>query len=169
MHSTGRELSGDYGTKLREGNHMSDTQNSLETSNVTDAPHLDGVGLSLEDVRLLIAQKHSIVLRPDDPELMFVTICNAFLNEIAKLHERHSKGMGRIMAEKTDEYVQGVQNQMDNLAQSLSSASVEGIRQVFDSHAAMLNVFKGQMTILALIVGISAAANVLGFILMGKV
>jgi hypothetical protein len=69
------------------------------------------------------------------------------------------------MAEKTDAYVSGVRAAVDQLSDSLSSASVQGIRKVFDDHAARLNTFKSNVNLAALIVGLSALLNVAVFIL----
>ena len=125
----------------------------------------DGFGYTLEQAKALIAQHHSMILANDEPSLMGVTICNAYLAELEKLHARHKEGLGRLMAEKTDAYVSGVRTAVDQLSDSLSSASVQGIRKVFDDHAARLNTFKSNVNLAALIVGLSALLNVAVFIL----
>ena len=125
----------------------------------------DGIGLSLEQAQALIVKSNGIVLANDEPTLMGITLCNAYLAEVAKLHARHEKGLTRLMAEKTDAYVSGVKAATDQLAESLSSASVEGIRKIFDDHAARLNTFKSNVHLAALIVGLSALLNVAVLIL----
>ena len=67
----------------------------------------DGIGLSLEQAQALIVKSNGIVLANDEPALMGITICNAYLAEVVKLHARHEKGLTRLMAEKTDAYVSG--------------------------------------------------------------
>ena len=125
----------------------------------------DGIGLSLEQAQALIVKSNGIVLANDEPALMGITICNAYLAEVAKLHARHEKGLTKLMAEKTDAYVSGVKAAVDQLAESLSSASVEGIRKVFDDHAVTLKTFKSNVYLAAVIVGMSALLNVAVFIL----
>lgn len=125
----------------------------------------DGIGLSLEQAQALIAKSNGVILANDEPSLMGITICNAYLTEIEKLHSRHSAGLARLMAEKTDAYVSGVQTAVGQLSESLSSASVEGIRRVFDDHAARLNAFKNNTAWLAAIVAVSALVNVAVFVL----
>ena len=125
----------------------------------------DGIGLSLEQAQALIVKSNGIVLANDEPALMGITICNAYLAEVAKLHARHEKGLTRLMTEKTDSYVSGVQAAVGQLTDSLSSASVEGIRKVFDDHAARLKTFRSNVNLAALIVGISALLNVAAFVL----
>lgn len=125
----------------------------------------DGIGLSIEQVRNLITKTHDAVIAENDPILMVVTMLNAYLAEVEKLQARHEKGLTRLMAEKTDEYVSGVQTAVNQLSTSLSSASVEGIRKVFDDHAATLKTFKSNMYLAAVIVGMSALLNVAVFIL----
>lgn len=74
------------------------------------APEIpDGIGLRLDDVRMLIAREHD-VQPPDkgDPMLLVVTMMNACLAEQQKLHERHCKAVTKVLGEKTDAYVRGV-------------------------------------------------------------
>lgn len=125
----------------------------------------DGIGLSLEQAQALIVKSNAVVLANDEPALMGITLCNAYLGEIQKLHARHEKGLTRLMAEKTDAYVAGIQAGVEQLSKSLSSASVEGIRKVFDDHAARLNTFKNSTALLAAIVAVSALVNVAVFVL----
>ena len=127
----------------------------------------DCVGLSLEQARALITRVHEAVVDKSDPILMLVTILNAHLAEVEKLHARHKEGLARLMADKTDAYVHGVQAGIGQLTDSLSSASVEGIRSVFDDHAARLRLFKSNVTWLAAIVAVSALLNVAVFVLGG--
>lgn len=125
----------------------------------------DGIGLSLEQARLLVAKVHGEMLPENDAILMVGTILNAWLSEIQKLQARHEKGLSRLMAEKTDGYVAGVQAAVTQLTESLSSASVEGIRKVFEDHAARLHTFRLNVSWVAAIVAMSALLNVAVFIL----
>lgn len=126
-----------------------------------------GVGLTLEQIRAVVAKAHNVMLPKDDATLMIATILNAYLTEVDKLQARHEKGLTRLMAEKTDEYVSGVQAAVEQLSASLSSASVEGIRKVFDDHAATLNAFRYAVYWAAAIVSVSALVNVVVFVLRG--
>lgn len=124
-----------------------------------------GVGLTLEQIRAVVAKAHDTMLPKDDATLMIATILNAYLGEVEKLHARHEKGLTRLMAEKTNDYVSGVQTAAEQLSTSLSSASVEGIRKIFDDHSATLRTFKSNVYFAAIIVGMSALLNVAVFIL----
>lgn len=124
-----------------------------------------GAGLSLEQIRSLVAEAHGVLLPRDDATLMIATMLNAYLSEMEKLQARHEAGLTRLMAEKTEAYVSGVQAAVERLSDSLSSASVEGIRKVFDDHAARLKTFRSNVNLAALIVGISALLNVAVFVL----
>ena len=127
----------------------------------------DGIGMPLEQVRALLAHTHETVLDKADPILMVVTILNAHLHEVENLQARHEKGLTNLMADKTDAYVSGLQGAVSQLTDSLSSASVKGIRKVFDDHAARLQAFKNSTAWLATIVGVSALLNVAVFVLGG--
>ena len=86
----------------------------------------DGIGFTLEQAKALLAKDHKMILANDEPVLMGVTICNAYLAEVEKLHARHKDGLGRLMSDKTDAYISGVATAVAQLTDSLSSASVEG-------------------------------------------
>ena len=116
----------------------------------------DGIGLTLDDVRALLAKEHETIVPKDDPMLMIVTLLNAYLGEVDKLHARHGKALAALMAGKTDAYVKGVQG-----------ASVEGIRKVFAEHAGQLQSLKSGMWYAAAIVAVSALVNVAVFVLRG--
>jgi hypothetical protein len=139
-----------------------------ETPTLTaNAEGQNTIGLTLEDVRTLLSKAHNTSIPENDPLLMIVTINNAFLGEVQKLHARHEQGLSRLMAEKTDAYVSGVKATVDQLSESLSSASVEGVRKIFDAHAATLNAFKYAVYWAAAIVAVSALLNVAVFVLRG--
>lgn len=126
-----------------------------------------GVGMSLKEVSDLLATTHNTIVPKDDAILMISTMLNAYLGEVQKLHVRHENGLTKLMAEKTDAYVSGVNAAVEQLSTSLSSASVEGIRKVFDDHAATLNAFKAAVYWAAAIVSVSALLNVAVFFLRG--
>lgn len=125
----------------------------------------DGIGLTLEQAKALLAKEHKMILADDEPALMGITICNAYLAEVEKLHTRHKEGLSRLMTDKTDAYVSSVKTAVNQLSTSLSSASVEGVRQVLADHAATLRTFKINIYLAAVIVGMSALLNVAVFIL----
>lgn len=128
----------------------------------------DGIGLDLESVRTLLAQKHATVVDPDDPVLMLVTLQNAFLAEYEKLLARHNKALTSMLAEKTDGYVSGVLAATKGLAKDLSAASVENIRTILQGHSAALTTFRQNLTWLAAIVAVSALVNVAVFALRAR-
>ena len=128
----------------------------------------DGIGLDLESVRTLLAQKHAAVVDPDDPVLMLVTLQNAFLAEYEKLLDRHNKALTAMLAEKTDSYVSGVLSATKGLAKDFSAASLENIRTILQGHVSALAAFRQNLTWLAAIVIISALVNVAVFALQAR-
>jgi hypothetical protein len=140
-----------------------DTPSALAVQ-LGDSP---GVGMSLKEVGDLLATTHKTIVPQDDAILMVATMLNAYLGEVQKLHARHEKGLSKLMAEKTDAYVSGVNSAVDQLSESLSSASVEGVRKIFEAHAATLNNFRNAAMWAAAIVSASALVNVVVFVLRG--
>jgi len=124
----------------------------------------DGVGLTLDEVRALLAAKNSVTVTPDDPILMMVTLLNAFLAEEEKLLERHRKALTTILADRTDGYVKAVEQTTASLSESLSNASLEEIKKIFQENGGTINRFRSNMIWLAAIVGTSALVNVAVFV-----
>lgn len=142
-----------------------EAQDNAPSALETQLGNTPGVGLSLEQIRSILASAHDAVVPKDDAILMIATMLNAYLTEVEKLQARHKEGLTKLMTKKTDAYVSGVRAAVEQLSDSLSSASVQGIRKVFDDHAARLNTFKSNVNLAALIVGLSALLNVAVFIL----
>lgn len=125
----------------------------------------DGIGLSLEEVRGLLMQKNNEVVGLDDPILMQVTIFNAFLGEVEKVNARHHNALLAIMSASTDKYVQSVKNSVDTLTTELSSASVEAIKKVMQQEEIRRLKHSQAIKWTALIITVSALANVACFAL----
>lgn len=124
----------------------------------------DGIGLTIDGVRSLLATKNSASVSPDDPILMMVTLLNAFLTEEEKLMDRHQKALTSILADRTDHYVQAVEQTTARLGESLSSSSLSEIKKIFVEHDGTMNRFRSSITWLAAIVGTSAMVNVAVFV-----
>lgn len=127
----------------------------------------DGIGLTLDAVRALLAREHQTILGPDDPVLMLVTLHNAFLGEYERLLARHNKALTALLAEKTDGYVAGVLQATEALGKDLSAASIESMRGVLQQHSAALKAFRLHLLWLAGIVVASALGNVIVFVFLG--
>jgi uncharacterized protein YbaP (TraB family) len=125
----------------------------------------DGIGLTLDEVRSLLATKNSITVSPDDPILMMVTLLNAFLTEEEKLLNRHRKALTSILTDKTDIYIKAVEQTTASLSESISTSSVHEIKKIFQENGATMNRFRSNMVWLAAIVGVSALVNVAVFVL----
>ena len=154
---------------------MTDTESTLAESGGSSlasseqekaAPLPDGMGLSIEHVRALLAQAHETVVSKDDPILMVITMLNAFLGEVEKLQKRHEAGLSRLMADKTDAYIKGVPDATAQLSKSFSSASAEGIKAACSEHDARLSAFKSNLSWLAASVAVFALVNVAGAVLL---
>lgn len=142
---------------------MNEQESKPEIPNMPQLP--DGIGLTLDEIRSLLATKNSITVSPDDPILMMVTLLNAFLSEEEKLLDRHRKALTSILTDKTDNYVTAVAQTTASLSESISNSSVHEIKKIFQENGATMNRFRSNMVWLAAIVGISALVNVTVFVL----
>ncbi len=117
----------------------------------------DGFGLKIEEMRMLLAEKHNMQ-PPDvhDPLLMTVTIFNACMHEQEELHKKHKQALTAMLGECTSDYVEKVQGSVNGLAQALSLASQDGIGKLFDAHKAEMTKLKVVLTYSMLINVVSA-------------
>jgi len=122
----------------------------------------DGIGISLEDMSVLLAQKHNSTLDIHDPALVFLSICNAYLGEVQKLHKKHNEALAKIISSRTEGYVAAVKATTETFSQAVSTASVEGIRKIFTEHAAALHSSNWNARWCALIMAVGALANLIG-------
>ena len=125
----------------------------------------DGIGLSVEDVRVLLARKHDLAVPKDDPLLMMVTIQNAFLGAQTQLQKKHEKALASFMGEQTAAYVQGVEKSVSELRKTLSDVTINCIRDAASDFAATLAGFKTTLYLCTAIMALSALVNVAVFIL----
>lgn len=125
----------------------------------------DGIGLSVEDVRVLLARKHDLAVPKDDPLLMMVTIQNAFLGAQAQLQKKHEKALAAFMGEQTTSYVKGVEKSVSELCDTLSGVTIKGIQGAASDFAASLGGFKATLYLCTAIMALSALVNVAVFIL----
>jgi hypothetical protein len=138
-----------------------------QTEVTPDAAPETPPGMSVEDARALVAKEHGETIPANDPVLLIVTVMNACLGQMGDLHKRHEAGLSRLMADKTYGYVRGVKTATGQLAQSLSSASIEGLREVFREQDARLQAFRHKLSSLAALVAVSALVNAVVLVLMG--
>ncbi|UQZ88852.1 hypothetical protein C4J81_06420 [Deltaproteobacteria bacterium Smac51] len=140
---------------------MNDELEPAENSENSEEPEMpDGIGISYEDMAVMLAMKHDTSMGLSDPVMMLVSITNSFLGEVEKLHKKHNEALTQIITARTQEYIAGVQETTDAFSKTISDASIEGIRQIFEEHAAALSASKWNARWCALIVAVSALANV---------
>ncbi|HBT97268.1 MAG TPA: hypothetical protein DEB25_06380 [Desulfobulbaceae bacterium] len=125
----------------------------------------DGLGMSLEQVQNLLAEKHKTIVGLDDPVLMLVTVMNVFLAQESALIERHKTALAKVMADKTGEYVGAVQQVTDSLTKSLSDVTLAAMEKTFAAHSLELAQHKRNIMWLSAIAAISALVNVAVFVI----
>ncbi len=127
----------------------------------------NGIGMTYEAVAQELAAKSKTIVSADDPILMMVPICNAFLTQQHALQERHKAALAQVMAGKTDSFVVSVQETVAALGQTISSSAVQSLRAAFMKqeksmryHQLVLQRHKSAMCWLAAITTVSALVNV---------
>ena len=95
----------------------------------------DGIGLNLEQVANLLAEKNKTIVSLDDPILMTVTVLNAFLAEENRMMERHKGAITQILASRTDKFVQTVSEAAVSVSETFSGQAVTAIKEAVAEHS----------------------------------
>lgn len=125
----------------------------------------DGIGLDFDQVAQLLAERSKTIVSPDDPILMLVTVLNAFLAEENKLMGRHREALTHVLATRTDKYVAAVELVAADLGRTLSSSTLDAMKNTFIEHNKELANHKANMRWLSAIIVVSALINVGVFLL----
>ena len=119
----------------------------------------EGLGLSLEEARQLLHDKHGLTVGVDDPMLMMVTLNNAFLSEMEKLLGRHRQKLAELMGAETGGLTRNLkefQEHVDRVnAEGFTKAAGDTLRDSLES----LTRVKQDMFWLAGLIFISALCN----------
>lgn len=131
----------------------------------------DGIGLNYDEVSALLAEKSRVVVSPDDPILMMVPLCNAFLEQERKLMNLHKAALAKVLAEKTEGFVSAVQGMADEMGKTLASSTVESLGTALVEHRegmtrqqAALERHQAEVRQWGMVAAVSAAVNVAVFV-----
>ena len=134
---------------------MSDTEKQAEQQGQDQQDKVpvlgDGVGLDYGNVAALLSNKCKVVVDLDDPILMMVPLCNAFLEEERKLMEQHKKVLAAVLSEKTGGFVASVQRTADELGKTLASSTVKSLEDAMQQHQANIRWWGLVATVSALL------------------
>lgn len=122
---------------------MSDAERRDAPDAPPDMPVLpEGIGLSLDEVRDLIEQRNHVRVDVDDPILVALTIANAHLTAVERLHQRHSKALTELMSRETATHTEAVAKNVETLSRQLSGVTVENIGHVVTQFQSALASFR---------------------------
>lgn len=118
-----------------------------ERRGAPDAPPImpvlpEGIGLSLDEVRALIEQRNHVRVEADDPILVALTIANAHLTAVEKLHQLHRKALTELMSRETATHTESVAKNVAALSEKLSGVTVENIGHVVTQFQTALTSFR---------------------------
>lgn len=123
-----------------------------ERRGAPDAPPImpvlpEGVGLSLDEVRALIEQRNHVRVEADDPILVALTIANAHLTAVEKLHQLHRKALTELLSRETATHTEAVAKSVAALSEKLSGVTVENIGRVVTQFQSALASFRTTLLI----------------------
>lgn len=85
----------------------------------------DGIGISLEEARNLLAMKHQSIVSLDDPILMLVTLNNAFISQQEKLFGKYQEALKSLMSTELSNFTNETDKIMESVKSITASAVVE--------------------------------------------
>ena len=161
---------------MEDSEELSD-QIEQEQPSSADMPAMpvlpDGIGMNFDEVAALLAEKSRVVVGPDDPILMMVPLCNAFLEQERKLMEQHKVVLAKVLSEKTEGFVSAVQGMADEMGKTLASSTIESRgasllehREGMTRQQAVLERHQAEVRQWGMVAAISAAVNVAVFVLL---
>ncbi len=136
--------------------------NEDRTKPTIDIP--DGFGLSIADVQALLAKYNETLVAKDDPILVQVTISNAFLLEYQKTQEKYQETLKAIYAEQVKQFLKEVKNSTDEVKETLSAVSVDGLHKIHLEQSTSLAKFRTHFLYLTALSCLSAFINLAVYI-----
>lgn len=109
---------------------------------------MDGVGMSLEAIRALLAEKNKMVVDLDDPILGVVTINNAFLSQVEALLTRHQLALKATMKDATEENIKAVKAEGNKFAENFKQSAIESTIAKVTEHQKMMQAFQSTIEFL---------------------
>lgn len=161
----------DFDTVVRQAQQNDESDKAqAESGGVTPTaknPQLpEEPGLRIEDILKLLSEKNKTTVSKDDPILMLVTICNAFIRQGDNLLLKHKEAFEKVLTERTLEYEKAAKATIDGLATTLSQSSIVAVKEIFERHDKALQTFKislfwltGLVVVVALILIIMLTIN----------
>ncbi len=125
----------------------------------------NGFGLSIEEVKAVLAKENKSIVPDDDPILLVVTILNCFLFENEKKEQKYQEALKKIYSEQSSSYVTELVGNLDNIKNLLENVSVDGLNKLHAENTQELANFKVSMMWATGIIALSAFINVAVFIL----
>ena len=137
--------------------------NSVSDTKTSQMPN--GIGLSLDEIKALIAKNHKTVVADDDPILITVTILNAFIEEVQKLNAKYNKALKEIYAEQSLEFQKKIEQTSVTIRKSLQDISLDGLTRLHGRHTIAIEKLRLYMFFCTGIIGLSAFIHVALYIL----
>ena len=122
----------------------------------------DGVGITLEEARNLLAIKHETVVGIDDPILMMVTLNNAFLSQQEKLFGQYQTALKSLMSTELNNFTAETDKIMEEIKSVTASAVVEEAQLQLER----VTKLRRDMIWMSAVTVVSALAIILSLILL---
>ena len=90
----------------------------------------DGRGIDIEIIRKMLCEEFKTYFNKSDPTLTVVPIHNAFLGELVKLNNEHTKILEKVYTKQTEQQAKNVMEAANEITKTLSAVTVQGLNDV---------------------------------------
>ncbi len=134
--------------------------NSVNKEEVEKSKYDDGIGMSIEYVRALIAKENEVIIDKDDPILLMVTILNAFFHEHEKVQEKYMIALKNLYSDQVNDFVETIQESTDKVEEKLRAISTEGLIKIYESQNKRMAELQAQLRNTCIIIGLLVLLNI---------
>ncbi len=134
--------------------------NSQNKEEVEKSKYDDGIGMSIEYVRALIAKENEVIIDKDDPILLTVTILNAFFHEHEKVQEKYMIALKNLYSDQVNDFVETIQESTDKVEEKLREISTEGLIKIYESQNKRMTELQAQLRNTCIIIGLLVLLNI---------
>lgn len=119
------------------------------------------IGLSIEDIQHIIAEKTGYHIPKDDPIIAIVAILNAFIEENKKLQSAHIQALQKLFKDMSQEVNIEIQNTTEEIQHALKTISIEGLIKINKEHTRQITQLNVHLFYACIFIGIATIFNLL--------
>ncbi len=130
----------------------------------TKSKYPDGIGMSIEYVKSLIAKDNEVIVDKDDPILLMVTILNAFFHEQEKAQDKYMLALKNVYSDQVNDFVDEIHKSTEQVKETLQSISTEGLIKIYERQNERMAELQTQLKYTCIVIGLLVLLNITAMI-----